>query len=495
MAESISVFFTRLGFPLRNERTSWGAVSDDAVLLRTWSDQYVARASRVQVFGRLGGLAGTSSTGRNERQAHLRQLWQGNCAAYTVIVQPGEKEKNGVRQIQDFRDDVVFPIEKVVQEGDLIYAIINKAGVPVRQLDEHRKTHRVQSNEEPLPDILVDARPREPDDPRQRVAYKAEAMREYLIEVAARGAPATVTYGQLFDAFELNRMTIPPVLAFVGHRCQENDEPILTALVVLQETRRCSDGLQREFGVDEDEERRRVYAYWSRESGGRQARNGQEWSEEELAATARAYRDMYAKLQANVPFVKSRYYEQLSQQFDREDGAYERRMQNFSAILDELGLPWLQGLKPQANIGARMRPILLRCMQDLIAELRAPITLPEEVPASATLIEGAKHQIIVNAYERDPAAKPRCLKRWGTSCVVCGFSFGAAYGQLGEGFIHVHHLRPLSTIAEAYELDPEEDLRPVCPNCHAMLHRREPVLSIEELRGFLQHHKGGEVSA
>lgn len=494
MAESISGFFTRLGFALRNERTSWGAVSDDAVLLRTWSDQYNARASRVQVFGRLGRRAGTSSTGRNERQAHLRQLWQGNCAAYTVIVQPAEKEKNGVRQIQGFRDDVVFPIEKVIQEGDLIYAIINKVGVPVGQLDEHRETHRVHSNEEPLPDFLVDARPCEPEDPKQRVVYKAEAMREYLIEVASRGEAATVTYGQLFDAFELNRMTIPPVLAFVGHRCQENDEPILTALVVLQETGRCSDGLQREFGVDEDEERRRVYAYWSRDSGGH-ARNGQQWSEEELAATARAYRDMYAKLQTNVPFVKSRYYEQLSHRFDRYGGAYERRMQNFSAVLDDLGLPWLPGLKPQTNIGARMRPVLLRCLRDLIAELRTPITLPEEVLVSATLIEGAKRQIIVNAYERDPAAKPRCLKRWGTSCIVCGFSFGAAYGQLGEGYIHVHHLRPLSTIGDAYELNPEEDLRPVCPNCHAMLHRREPVLSIEELRGLLQYAKDCKADA
>ncbi|MFY3433073.1 HNH endonuclease [Achromobacter mucicolens] len=485
MAESITGFFTRLGFPLRNDRTSWGAVNGNAVLLRTWEDQYSARTGRVQVFGWLGGKTGTSSTGWNERQAHLRLLWQGGYAAYTVIVQPGEKEKNGVRQIRDFREDVIFPIEKVVQEGDLIYAIINKIGVPVGRLTEHRKIHRVQPNETPLSNLLIDTRPREPDDPKQKLAYKAEAMRAYLIEVAARGAPATVTYGQLFDAFDLNRLTIPPVLALVGHQCQENGEPILTALVVLQETGRCSGGLDREFGVDEDEERRRVYGYWSHGSGGPQARNGLEWTEQELAATALAYRDMYVKLQANVPFVKSRYYEQLSQQFDRYDGAYERRMQNFSAVLDELGLPWLPGLKPQANIGARMRPLLLRCLQDFIAELRAPITLPEEVPASAKLTEGAKHQITVNAYERDSTAKSRCLKRWGTSCVVCGFSFGAVYGQLGDGFIHVHHLRPLSTIGEAYELDPEEDLRPVCPNCHAMLHREKEVLTIQDLRAII----------
>jgi predicted HNH restriction endonuclease len=46
----------------------------------------------------------------------------------------------------------------------------------------------------------------------------------------------------------------------------------------------------------------------------------------------------------------------------------------------------------------------------------------------------------------------------------------------------VHHLRPLSGIAEEYEIDPVEDLRPVCPNCHAMLHRKTPPYTIDELR-------------
>ncbi|MEW5967974.1 MAG: HNH endonuclease [Pseudomonadota bacterium] len=47
--------------------------------------------------------------------------------------------------------------------------------------------------------------------------------------------------------------------------------------------------------------------------------------------------------------------------------------------------------------------------------------------------------------------------------------------------MHVHHLKPLALTDGAYELDPIADLRPVCPNCHAMLHRGENVLSIEEL--------------
>jgi len=74
------------------------------------------------------------------------------------------------------------------------------------------------------------------------------------------------------------------------------------------------------------------------------------------------------------------------------------------------------------------------------------------------------------------------LALWGTRCVVCNFDFAETYGpELGDGFIHVHDLKPLAEIGEAYVLNPEEDLRPVCPNCHAMLHRVQPALSIESL--------------
>jgi 5-methylcytosine-specific restriction enzyme A len=49
----------------------------------------------------------------------------------------------------------------------------------------------------------------------------------------------------------------------------------------------------------------------------------------------------------------------------------------------------------------------------------------------------------------------------------------------------VHHLRPLSEIGEEYLLNPEEDLRPVCANCHSMLHRRRTALGVEELREII----------
>ena len=58
--------------------------------------------------------------------------------------------------------------------------------------------------------------------------------------------------------------------------------------------------------------------------------------------------------------------------------------------------------------------------------------------------------------------------------------------DLGRGFIHVHHLKPLSEIQEEYEIDPIADLRPICPNCHAMIHCNTEMMSIKDLKKLIQ---------
>lgn len=108
--------------------------------------------------------------------------------------------------------------------------------------------------------------------------------------------------------------------------------------------------------------------------------------------------------------------------------------------------------------------------------------LPGELFENDTYVEGAKKQILVNAYERNPMVRKACLKHHGYNCAVCNFSFEAVYGEIGQGFIHVHHLKPLHELKEEYKVDPVNDLRPVCPNCHAMLHIGEVTRTIEELR-------------
>ncbi len=120
------------------------------------------------------------------------------------------------------------------------------------------------------------------------------------------------------------------------------------------------------------------------------------------------------------------------------------------------------------------------------AQLR-PDTVPaEEVLASATFPEGAVERVLVNRYERDPRAREACVAKYGTVCSICQFDFVAKYGQVMNGFIHVHHLKSLATLGPDYEVDPERDLRPVCPNCHAVLHRKEPPYAIEDVIQFIR---------
>jgi 5-methylcytosine-specific restriction protein A len=92
-------------------------------------------------------------------------------------------------------------------------------------------------------------------------------------------------------------------------------------------------------------------------------------------------------------------------------------------------------------------------------------------------------------YERNPKARAACIAHHGCKCAVCGFDFATAYGPIGEGFIHVHHILAIGKIGKEYKVDPINHLIPVCPNCHAMIHRTDPALTIERLRKTLKEQK------
>lgn len=96
--------------------------------------------------------------------------------------------------------------------------------------------------------------------------------------------------------------------------------------------------------------------------------------------------------------------------------------------------------------------------------------------------EGSIIKVYTNRYERNKRAKKDCIEYYGLCCSVCGFKFSDKYGKIGERYIHVHHIIPLSEIGNKYEIDPINDLRPVCANCHAMLHAKTPPYTIEELK-------------
>ena len=111
----------------------------------------------------------------------------------------------------------------------------------------------------------------------------------------------------------------------------------------------------------------------------------------------------------------------------------------------------------------------------------------EEIPCSEDTgeIEGDQFFERAKRYERSRINRAACIEVNGDSCKICGFSFGKNYGEHGEGFIHVHHIIPVSQMGGSYSLNPATDLIPVCPNCHSMLHRRQEVLLPEGLKNII----------
>lgn len=103
-------------------------------------------------------------------------------------------------------------------------------------------------------------------------------------------------------------------------------------------------------------------------------------------------------------------------------------------------------------------------------------------------VEGLRKSVFVNIYERSADARLKCIQKKGTVCAVCGFDFEETYGELGKGFIHIHHIIPIASIGKSYKINYDTDLIPVCPNCHAMLHRGKngTPLSIKELKNIIK---------
>jgi hypothetical protein len=131
-------------------------------------------------------------------------------------------------------------------------------------------------------------------------------------------------------------------------------------------------------------------------------------------------------------------------------------------------------------------------VQEIAALTGAALPSPGYAPSVRTVdtqlvrMEGALREVTASRHERNAAARLACVEHFGTSCLVCGFSFEDAFGDLGRGFIHVHHVVPLSARGRAYRVDPKRDLIPVCPNCHAMFHQETPPFSLTDLKARLR---------
>ncbi|MFB6344093.1 HNH endonuclease [Saccharicrinis sp. FJH62] len=124
---------------------------------------------------------------------------------------------------------------------------------------------------------------------------------------------------------------------------------------------------------------------------------------------------------------------------------------------------------------------------NLIEGLPEKTIYADEVDSEKEYSEGKTKKVLVNNYERNPIARKRCIEHYGYSCKVCEFSFEDWFGEIGKEFIHVHHKIDISTVGNEYSVDPINDLVPVCPNCHSMLHKKKPAYTIEELKEIIKN--------
>lgn len=116
---------------------------------------------------------------------------------------------------------------------------------------------------------------------------------------------------------------------------------------------------------------------------------------------------------------------------------------------------------------------------------------PSTAPIHDQLEEGATRKSVQSRRERNPVARALCIEHYSSmnngrlACIVCSFDFAEVYGNIGDGFIHVHHLNPISEAKDSRVVLPTIDLVPVCPNCHSMIHRGGETRSIAEMREIL----------
>ncbi|PME31440.1 hypothetical protein BCV39_22370 [Vibrio sp. 10N.286.55.E10] len=109
-----------------------------------------------------------------------------------------------------------------------------------------------------------------------------------------------------------------------------------------------------------------------------------------------------------------------------------------------------------------------------------------DIETDTPLWEGKRVQVQVSKFERNRYARAACIEHHGLKCQCCSNNMGEIYGAIAEGIIEVHHIKPISEIGVDYQIDPIADLVPLCPNCHRVVHKRNPPYTVEEVRSALR---------
>lgn len=206
------------------------------------------------------------------------------------------------------------------------------------------------------------------------------------------------------------------------------------------------------------------------------------WSQAELRVCVKAYRDLLMEQEtgrtANKTEMRNRALVDLPL---REKGAYEFRMQNISAVLDELGLKTVQGYLPRRNIG-RAKVVLIDLINDLWErETRSEAATDDPVALRTRAISASRklNRLDVPKGVRTPARKTASGVRFvrdpnviawilATSAGRCEVCDAPAPFETADGlpYLEVHHVRPLAEGGP----DTTDNAAAACPNCHRRLH-------------------------
>lgn len=110
----------------------------------------------------------------------------------------------------------------------------------------------------------------------------------------------------------------------------------------------------------------------------------------------------------------------------------------------------------------------------------------EDVSQDVPELEGTISKALVTKRERSVRNRLLALRIHGYLCGTCGLEPTERFGEALGGILEVHHIEPISLLGEPREYDPTTDLIPLCPNCHRMIHKRNPPLTPGELRKELE---------
>ncbi|MBF0383385.1 MAG: HNH endonuclease [Magnetococcales bacterium] len=229
------------------------------------------------------------------------------------------------------------------------------------------------------------------------------------------------------------------------------------------------------------------------------AKSGKNWSEEELKAAVDAYLEMLQLESSGRPYSKAEINKRLRDNVlsNRSKGSIEYRMQNISATLHELCLPWIQGYKPASNVGSRIKDQIKEMLSRKGAvdkQIYLPTAEYEELDNKVQALRSGLKVALLNgeprgittpekvtssttSHKRDPLVKAWVLETANGFCEACGSSAPFATSG-GIPFLEVHHMNLLAdggpdTIANTVA---------ICPNCHRRLHHAR------DKEEFKNHH-------